>query len=155
MIRFYMLQDLGGSGALVWRRTCSSVQKDLFLRRRLPGFMSVTWMIHVCDTNDSCVWYESFMCVTCLMHEWDINHSCVWYDSIISACHDSFTCEWHVWLWCVMAFILHEHGSYFWAPPTRTRVCCSVRCSERCSVCCSKISWRQIQIACVFVRIDV
>jgi len=83
----------------------------------------VTWLIHVCDMNHSCVWHDSFMCVTWLIHVCDMTHSCVWHDSrmcLISLIHmcdmthkggpwydrESQVCVWHDSFICV-TWLIH------------------------------------------------
>ena len=63
------------------------------------SFISVTWLIHMCDMTHSyvchdsfiCVtwlihiyvWHDSIICVTWLIHMSDMTHSYVWHDSFI------------------------------------------------------------------------
>jgi len=56
------------------------------------SYISVTWLIHRCDTTCSyvcgmthtCVWHDSCIHVTYLLHMCDMTHTHVW--------HDSYTC---------------------------------------------------------------
>jgi len=71
------------------------------------AFISVTWLIHVCDVTLSLVWRDTFMSVTGrmtrLLHVCDMTHSCVW--------HDSFICV----LWLIhMRSMTH---AYVWRDP--------------------------------------
>ena len=45
-------------------------------------FLSLVWLIHMCDMTHSYVWSHSFICVTCLIHICDMTH--------LHVCHDSF-----------------------------------------------------------------
>ena len=47
------------------------------------SFISVTWLIHVCDMTRSRVRHDSFKCMTWLIHMFDMIHSHVRHDSFI------------------------------------------------------------------------
>jgi len=60
---------------------------------RHDSLTCMTWISHICDMNESYVWYDSFICV-CRerrMHPWEAQ---------IPVIHDSFICEtWLVHMW--------------------------------------------------------
>ena len=48
-----------------------------------PIAISVTWLIHMCDTTHSYMRHDLFICFSWLIHTCDMTHSYVWHDSFI------------------------------------------------------------------------
>jgi len=116
--------------ALLWKMICNSGD-PMSLRRpvallRHDSFMSVTWLIHVCDMTHSCEWRDLLVCVTCLIYVCDMTHSCMWHDSfmcvtwLIHVCDMTHSCEWRDLLVCVTCLIRSGVMSYS-AAETRVR----------------------------------
>jgi len=121
-------QDLPTNTLLlfVWALSCAYSLHD--------SFVFGTWLIHVCHTTQSCVWYDSFkcvtklmslartgramysyawhdsfMCVTRLFHVRDMTHSYVWPDSCMCVI-DSFMCV--MWFFHIYVYSYIWHASF-------------------------------------------
>jgi len=67
-----MLQCIRGRGS-IW---------DVYEANTVTNtFLSVTWLVHICDMTHSYVWHDSFICVTWLIHLCDVTHSYARLDS--------------------------------------------------------------------------
>jgi len=127
------------------------------------AFMCVTWMIHVCDMNHSCVCHESFTCVRradpvvasvvwrIYIHMCDMTHSYVWHDSfirvtwLIYVCdithsyvwHDSFTSVvWRIYA-CdtTRSYVWHDiTHSYVWHDTCTCAMCRVMECIHMCHI---------------------
>ena len=64
------------------------------------SFISVTWLIHMCDMPHSYAWFDLFVCVTLLIRMCDMTHSYVQHNAFIRATWRIHMCDMtHSYVW--------------------------------------------------------